>query len=130
MTSQQRACSLRSRAFSLRRVRLHCTQHATLYQRVETTGTARTRCRCGRARVHRSALRHLELHAFAVRDLVREMEVELVWVDTESNPSDLLTKAITSKAKFDRFAKLILGAVDGTYATFLASAHRAVLRSG
>ena len=79
---------------------------------------------------HRSALRHLELHAFAVRDLVREMEVELVWVDTESNPSDLLTKAITSKAKFDRFAKLILGAVDGTYATFLASAHRAILRSG
>ena len=58
------------------------------------------------------------------------MEVELVWVDTESNPSDLLTKAITSKAKFDRFAKLILGAVDGTYATFLASAHRAILRSG
>ena len=35
---------------------------------------------------HRSALRHLELHAFAVRDLVREMEVELIWVDTESNP--------------------------------------------
>ena len=42
-----------------------------------------------------------------MRDLVREMEVELVWVDTESNPSDLLTKAITSKAKFDRFAKVI-----------------------
>ena len=77
---------------------------------------------------HRSALRHLELHAFAVRDLVREMEVELIWVDTESNPSDLLTKAITNKAKFDRFAKVILGAVDGTYATFVASAPRTRLK--
>ena len=54
-------------------------------------------------------------------------KVELIWVDTESNPSDLLTKAITSKAKFDRFAKVILGAVDGTYAAFVASAPKAIV---
>ena len=43
---------------------------------------------------HRSQLRHLELHAWAVRDLVREGQVQLEWVSTEENPSDLLTKAI------------------------------------
>ena len=63
---------------------------------------------------HRSALRHLELHAFAVRDLIREEQVRLQWVDTKSNPADLLTKAVPSKALFDKFAKLIMGAVDDT----------------
>ena len=56
------------------------------------------------------------------------MEVELLWVDTESNPSDLLTKAVTNKAKFDRFAKIILGAVDGTCAAFMATASKATVR--
>ena len=49
---------------------------------------------------HRSALRHLELHAFAIRDLIREEHVRLQWVDTKSNPADLLTKAVPSKALF------------------------------
>ena len=70
---------------------------------------------------HRSALRHLELHAFAVRDLIREEHVRLQWVDTKSNPADLLTKAVPSKALFDKFAKLIMGAVDDTAKVFLLS---------
>ena len=53
---------------------------------------------------HRSALRHLELHAFAVRDLVREQQVELLWCSTEENPADLFTKAVVSKVKFDKFS--------------------------
>ena len=70
---------------------------------------------------HRSALRHLELHAFAIRDLIREEQVRLQWVDTKSNPADLLTKAVPSKALFDKFAKLIMGAVDDTAKVFLLS---------
>ena len=57
----------------------------------------------------RSQLRHLELHAWAVRDLVREGHVRLLWVSTEDNASDLLTKAITSPSKFARFQAVILG---------------------
>ena len=78
---------------------------------------------------HRSALRHLELHAFAIRDLIREEQVRLQWVDTKSNPADLLTKAVPSKALFDKFAKLIMGAVDGTAKVFLLSL-RSVLVKG
>ena len=58
---------------------------------------------------HRSQLRHLELHAFAVRDLVREGQIQLQWVSTEENPSDLLTKAIASPGKFRKFQAVLLG---------------------
>ena len=58
---------------------------------------------------HRSQLRHLELHAWAVRDLVREGQVQLEWVSTEENPSDLLTKAIASPSKFAKFQAVLLG---------------------
>ena len=58
---------------------------------------------------HRSQLRHLELHAWAVRDLVREGHVRLLWVPTDDNASDLLTKAITSPSKFAKFQAVILG---------------------
>ena len=58
---------------------------------------------------HRSQLRHLELHAWAVRDLVREGQVRLEWVSTEENPSDLLTKAIASPSKFEKFQAVLLG---------------------
>ena len=58
---------------------------------------------------HRSQLRHLELHAWAVRDLVREGQVQLQWVSTEENPSDLLTKAIASPSKFKKFQAVLLG---------------------
>ena len=54
-------------------------------------------------------LRHLELHAWAVRDLVREGQVQLEWVSTEENPSDLLTKAIASPSKFAKFQAVLLG---------------------
>ena len=40
-------------------------------------------------------------------------------MDTKSNPADLLTKAVPSKALFDKFAKLIMGAVDDTAKVFL-----------
>ena len=63
----------------------------------------------------------VELHAFAIRDLIREEQVRLQWVDTKSNPADLLTKAVPSKALFDKFAKLIMGAVDDTAKVFLLS---------
>ena len=69
---------------------------------------------------HRSQLRHLELHAFAIRSLVREEQVRLAWVDTKSNPSDLLTKAV-DKATFDKFAAVILGGTDAPVATLVAS---------
>ena len=58
---------------------------------------------------HRSQLRHLELHAFAVRDLVREQQVDLMWCPTDENPSDLLTKAIASPSKFEKFQSVLLG---------------------
>ena len=58
---------------------------------------------------HRSQLRHLELHAWALRDLVREGQVRLEWVSTEENPSDLLTKAIASPSKFEKFQAVLLG---------------------
>ena len=54
-------------------------------------------------------MRHLELHAFAVRDLVREGQIQLQWVSTEENPSDLLTKAIASPGKFRKFQAVLLG---------------------
>lgn len=71
----------------------------------------------------------MELHAFAIRDLIREEHVRLQWVDTKSNPADLLTKAVPSKALFDKFAKLIMGAVDDTAKVFLLSL-RSVLVKG
>ena len=48
-------------------------------------------------------------HAFAVRDLVREGHIQLQWVSTEENPSDLLTKAIASPGKFRKFQAVLLG---------------------
>ena len=78
---------------------------------------------------HRSQLRHLELHAFAVRDLIRECEVELVWCSTDENPSDLLTKAIVSPTKFDKFARWIMGNRDSSVLAFFAGVRRrSVLR--
>ena len=76
---------------------------------------------------HRSALRHLELHAFAVRDLVREQQVELLWCGTDENPADLLTKAVASKAKFDKFAKWIMGYVDESVLAFMLQCRRRVV---
>ena len=55
--------------------------------------------------------------------------MRLQWVDTKSNPADLLTKAVPSKALFDKFAKLIMGAVDDTAKVFLLSL-RSVLVKG
>jgi hypothetical protein len=57
---------------------------------------------------HRSQLRHLELHAFAIRDLVKEGEVKLCWIPTDENPSDILTKAL-EKGKFEKFSAWLLG---------------------
>ena len=76
---------------------------------------------------HRSALRHLELHAFAVRDLVREQQVELLWCSTEENPADLLTKAVASKVKFDKFSKWIMGYVDESVLAFMLQCRRRVV---
>ena len=67
------------------------------------------RMRAGGTSTIPSQLRHLELHAWAVRDLVREGHVRLLWVPTDDNPSDLLTKAITSPSKFAMFQAVILG---------------------
>ena len=79
---------------------------------------------------HRSALRHLELHAFAIRDLVREQQVELRWCSTDENPADLATKAITNAAKFEKFAKWIMGHVDDTVLTFIATMRKIVVPKG
>ena len=43
------------------------------------------------------------------RDLVREGQIQLQWVSTEENPSDLLTKAIASPGKFRKFQAVLLG---------------------
>ena len=69
----------------------------------------------------------LELHAFAIRDLIREEQVRLQWVDTKSNPADLLTKAVASKAKFDKFAKWIMGYVDESVLAFMLRCRRRVV---
>ena len=78
---------------------------------------------------HRSALRHLELHAFAVRDLVREKQVELLWCSTDENPADLLTKAITSSVKFQKFAKMLMGHQDSMVVAFVRSWLRCVAKA-
>ena len=56
--------------------------------------------------------------------------MRLQWVDTKSNPADLLTKAVPSKALFDKFAKLIMGAVDDTAKVFLLSLNLRSVRVG
>ena len=40
---------------------------------------------------------------------MQEQEVELVWCPTDENPSDMMTKAIKSPTKFDKFARWIMG---------------------
>ena len=65
--------------------------------------------------------------AFAVRDLVREQQVELLWCSTEENPADLLTKAVASKVKFDKFSKWIMGYVDESVLAFMLRCRRRVV---
>ena len=69
----------------------------------------------------------LELHAFAVR-LVREKQVELLWCSTDENPADLLTKAITSSVKFQKFAKMLMGHQDSVVVAFVRSWLRCVAK--
>ena len=65
----------------------------------------------------------------SVTELVREGQVQLMWVSTEDNPSDLLTKAIVSPAKFDKFARWIMGNRDSSVLAFFAGVRRrSVLR--
>ena len=62
-----------------------------------------------RKRLWQETQRQRWLHAFAVRDLVREQQVDLMWCPTDENPSDLLTKAIASPSKFEKFQSVLLG---------------------
>ena len=62
-----------------------------------------------------------------LRDLVREQQVELLWCGTDENPADLLTKAVASKAKFDKFAKWIMGYVDESVLAFMLQCRRRVV---
>ena len=76
-----------------------------------------------------SFCRHLELHALAVRDLVREKQVELLRCSTDENPADLLTKAITSSIKFQKFAKMLMGHQDSVVVAFVRSWLRCVAKA-
>ena len=46
---------------------------------------------------------------------------------TDENPADLLTKAVASKAKFDKFAKWIMGYVDESVLAFMLQCRRRVV---
>ena len=62
--------------------------------------------------------------------MVREQQVELLWCSTEENPADLLTKAIVSKVKFDKFSKWIMGYVDESVLAFMLQCRRVVASGG
>ena len=57
---------------------------------------------------HRSSLRHLELHAFQVKDFVDNGEINVVWCPGDDCIADVYTKAVDT-AKFKRFSSLLLG---------------------
>ena len=57
---------------------------------------------------HRSSLRHLELHAFQVKDFVDNGEIDVVWCPGDDCIADVYTKAVDT-AKFKRFSSLLLG---------------------
>ena len=65
-----------------------------------------------------------------MRDLVREKQVELLWCSTDENPADLLTKAITSSIKFQKFAKMLMGHQDSIVVAFVCSVVAAVRGQG
>ena len=56
---------------------------------------------------HRSSLRHLELHAFQVKDFVDNGEIDVVWCPGDDCIADVYTKAVDA-AKFKRFSSLLL----------------------
>ena len=56
----------------------------------------------------RSSLRHLELHAFQVKDFVDNGEINVVWCPGDDCIADVYTKAVDT-AKFKRFSSLLLG---------------------
>ena len=53
---------------------------------------------------HRSSLRHLELHAFAIKDLVDDGEISVVWCAGDDCIADVFTKAVDSG--FDKVQKV------------------------
>ena len=57
---------------------------------------------------HRSSLRHLELHAFQVKDFVDAGEINVVWCPGDDCIADVYTKAVDT-TKFKRFSSLLLG---------------------
>ena len=57
---------------------------------------------------HRSSLRHLELHAFQIKDFVDNGEIDVVWCPGDDCIADVYTKAVDT-AKFKRFSSLLLG---------------------
>ena len=57
---------------------------------------------------HSSSLRHLELRAFAIRSLIDEGELNVIWCSTDDQCSDLLTKPL-GKEKYDKFSAILLG---------------------
>ena len=52
---------------------------------------------------------------------------EILRVPPDDNTSDLLTKAITSRLKFDKFAKLIMGCRDEAVVKWLSMMVRLVV---
>ena len=50
----------------------------------------------------------LELRAFAIRSLIDEGELNVIWCSTDDQCADLLTKAL-GKDKFDKFSAILLG---------------------
>ena len=53
--------------------------------------------------------------------------MELLWCSTEENPADLLTKAVVSEVKFDKFSKWIMGYVDESVLAFMLQCRRRVV---
>ena len=69
---------------------------------------------------HRSSLRHLELHAFAIRDLIAEGEVTVCWCPGDDCIADLFTKSVDAP-KFRKFTRFILGEATQEHKTALVS---------
>ena len=54
--------------------------------------------------------------------------MELLWCSTDENPADLLTKAITSSVKFQKFAKMLMGHQDSVVVAFVRCSVVAAVR--
>ena len=61
---------------------------------------------------HHDRMKHVARRHFFVRDMVEEFELEVPFVRTDDNSSDMLTKPMKSVPKFFQFRAFIMNELD------------------